>query len=94
MDKSAAGWRLYKSSVAVKSHDTSSWESFLATTFICAQLLALIESQGIRRFVLHSGPTVTTGAFLVKLDLLKVRNIHANKNVALGIQSQPIVFEF
>ena len=93
-DQSSDGWRLYKSSVSLKSDNTSFWESFPATTFVCAQLLALIESQAIRRFVLHSGPSGSAGGFLVSFDVFKIRQTHTDINIALGVQSGFAVFEF
>jgi hypothetical protein len=80
--------------VALKSDNTASWESFPATSFVCAQLLALIESQAIRRFVLHSGPRGTTGAFLVSFDSFKTWQTHADVGIALGIQSGSAVYQF
>lgn len=64
-DQSPNGFRLYKSSVSLKPSGTSTWENFPATTFICAQLLAVIESQATRKFVLHSGPNSNTDAYLL-----------------------------
>ena len=64
-DQSADGWRLQKSSIAVKLGDVSPWETFSPTTFVCAQLLALIDSQAIRKFVLHSGDSGTEDTLLV-----------------------------
>jgi hypothetical protein len=84
-DEGAEGWRLYKSRVGLKPGNTSSWQSFPATTFVCAQLLALIESQAIRRFVLHSGPSGTAGGFLVSFDIFRTRETHADVKLALGI---------
>ena len=84
-DEGAEGWRLYKSRVGLKPGDASSWQSFPATTFVCAQLLALIESQAIRRFVLHSGPSGTAGGFLVSFDTSRMREIYADVKLALGI---------
>jgi hypothetical protein len=93
-DPSAGGWRLHKSSVALKSDNTASWESFSATSFVGAQLLALIESQAIRRFVLHSGPRGTAGGFLVSFGLFKMWQTHVDIGIALGVQSGSAVYQF
>jgi HECT-like Ubiquitin-conjugating enzyme (E2)-binding len=93
VDQGAEGWRLYKSRVGLKSGNTSSWQSFPATTFVCAQLLALIESQAIRRFVLHSGPNDAAGGFLVSFSIFNIRETHADVKIALGIQSGSALFE-
>lgn len=75
-DHSANGFRLYKSSVSLKPSGTSAWESFPATTFICAQLLAVIESQATRKFVLHSGANSDTDAHLVSSWPLSLLNLY------------------
>ena len=55
VDDKADGWRLNKWSLSVQLSPTLGWESYPIEPFISAQLLALIESQGARKFVVHSG---------------------------------------
>ncbi|KAL9110046.1 MAG: hypothetical protein Q9227_005385 [Pyrenula ochraceoflavens] len=53
-DKPHDGWRIYKWTLVTKRSDCSAEETISAGEVICAQILALIESIAIRKFVLHS----------------------------------------
>ncbi|KAL8772338.1 MAG: hypothetical protein Q9209_002550 [Squamulea sp. 1 TL-2023] len=45
--------RIYKWNIRLRSNSCIAWEEYSAQKLISAQLLAMIESQGIQKFVLH-----------------------------------------
>ena len=49
-----SGWRIYKWSLAVQPKPTSGWQSFPTELFLSDILLSLIESQMVRKYVIHS----------------------------------------
>jgi hypothetical protein len=58
----AGGWRIYKAEVSLCSgpeteetsiSDKEPWETYPVETIVAAQLLELIEREGVRRFVVH-----------------------------------------
>ena len=60
----ARGWRLFKANLSVRhgnaplpeeGNDESAWETQETETIVGAQLLEMIEREGVRRFVLHCG---------------------------------------
>ena len=55
----------------MQRHQTASWEQNDVQNFVCAQLLALIESQATRKFVAHTrDPDTVETALLVCLPSL------------------------
>ena len=56
-DKTAQGWRLYKWSLAVIPSHAAGTEIFALESILCTQLLALIDAQAVRKFVVHNGGT-------------------------------------
>lgn len=57
-DLAADGLRLYKSNVSVRHSqlpETRTFESYPTEIITSAQLLELINREGVRRFVIHAG---------------------------------------
>lgn len=57
-DPTADGLRLYKSNVSVRNSqllDAATFESYPTEMITSAQLLELINREGVRRFVIHAG---------------------------------------
>ncbi|KAL2008793.1 hypothetical protein VTN00DRAFT_6987 [Thermoascus crustaceus] len=66
-DITARGWRLFKAALSVRqfanaytheegeANEESTWETQPTETIVGAQLLEMIEREGVRRFVLHCG---------------------------------------
>ncbi|KAI9778508.1 MAG: hypothetical protein M1839_008038 [Geoglossum umbratile] len=54
VDERAEGWRLYKWSLAVQSTEDANVERFPTEAFVSAHLLALIENQGARKFIIRT----------------------------------------
>lgn len=63
-DLTARGWRLFKANLSVRhgnaplpeeGNEESAWETQETETIVGAQLLEMIEREGVRRFVLHCG---------------------------------------
>ncbi|KAL1859311.1 hypothetical protein Plec18167_006735 [Paecilomyces lecythidis] len=54
-DIAANGWRLFKACIAVQRHPSSEAETYPKETIVGAQLLEMIEREGVRRFVIHYG---------------------------------------
>ena len=46
---------LYKWAVALRSSSDSPWQTLSLQKVVSAQLLSLIEEQGVRKFLLYSG---------------------------------------
>ncbi|KAF2088328.1 hypothetical protein K490DRAFT_65005 [Saccharata proteae CBS 121410] len=61
VDERAEGWRLWKWSVAISSNGTPPVQ-YSTPKWISAQLLALIENQGVRKFVIDSQPPTSEEA--------------------------------
>ncbi|KZF23837.1 hypothetical protein L228DRAFT_267798 [Xylona heveae TC161] len=53
VDERAEGWRLFKWALAVRKRPGEQKESHAIEGFIAAQMLALIDSQAVRKFVVH-----------------------------------------
>jgi hypothetical protein len=53
-DVSAEGWRIYKSSVSIKTSLKTEWEDYSPEIFISSQLLALTNSSAARKFIMHT----------------------------------------
>ncbi|KAF2146594.1 uncharacterized protein K452DRAFT_348336 [Aplosporella prunicola CBS 121167] len=56
VDERAEGWRLFKWSMAVTGQSSGVMKSYSMPKWISAQLLTLIENQGIRKFTVRSEP--------------------------------------
>ncbi|GAD97226.1 hypothetical protein NFIA_069180 [Paecilomyces variotii No. 5] len=54
-DIAANGWKLFKACIAVQRHSSSDPKTYPKETIVGAQLLEMIEREGIRRFVIHYG---------------------------------------
>ncbi|CRG88284.1 hypothetical protein PISL3812_05313 [Talaromyces islandicus] len=54
-DPAADGLRLYKSNISVRHSETTPYESYPTEIITSAQLLELINREGVRRFVIHAG---------------------------------------
>lgn len=68
------GWRIYKANISVcprsretaaDNSDEESWETYSVETIVAAQLLELIEREGVRRFVVHCSDSDGDGGILV-----------------------------
>lgn len=68
------GWRIYKANISVcpgsrntvnGSPDEETWETYPVETIVAAQLLELIEREGLRRFVVHHSDSDEDGGVLV-----------------------------
>ena len=71
-DVRAEGLRLFKWSVSLQRAQNSAWETHPVQSFVCAQLLALLDAQAIRKFVAYSGTLEdTTGAILVRVSRIR-----------------------
>lgn len=46
--------KIYKWEIRLALSDSNAWEEYPATKFVSAQILAMIESQGVQRFVVHN----------------------------------------
>ncbi len=57
VDERAEGWRLHKWSVALghADDDDGPAETHALESWVAAQLLALADAQGVRKFVVHGG---------------------------------------
>lgn len=66
---------LYKWEIRLAPSENSAWEEHPASKFVSAQIVTMIENQGVQRFVIHDGSQeensqtllVCTCLFLVKL---------------------------
>ncbi|KAL8939718.1 MAG: hypothetical protein Q9216_003196 [Gyalolechia sp. 2 TL-2023] len=54
-DADSARIRLYKWEIRLAPKEGSAWQEYPADKFVSAQILAMIESQGVQRFVIHDG---------------------------------------
>ncbi|KAI9819501.1 MAG: hypothetical protein M1827_006949 [Pycnora praestabilis] len=64
-DARANGYRIYKWSVAVRQDENDTSRQYPVQAFISAQLLALIDNQAVRRFVIHNKEVGETGSALL-----------------------------
>lgn len=49
--------RLHKSSISLSNGSDDKISSYPSSLFVCAQLLSLIESTALKKFIVHSGPS-------------------------------------
>lgn len=70
------GWRIYKANISVSlglgktaivNSDEETWETYSVETIVAAQLLELIEREGLRRFVVHCSDSDGDGGILVSI---------------------------
>lgn len=54
VDERAGGWRLWKWSLCVQLDSRSEGQTFPTEMFVSTQLLGLIESQAVRKFVIYN----------------------------------------
>jgi len=54
VDERADGWRLWKWSLCVQLNGQSDEQAFSIEMFVSAQLLAMIEDQAVRKFVMYN----------------------------------------
>ncbi|KAL8842734.1 MAG: hypothetical protein Q9170_000390 [Blastenia crenularia] len=57
--------KLYKWEVRFRTTASSAWQEYPADKFVTAQLLGMIESQGVKRFVVHDGNDEEDGMSLL-----------------------------
>ncbi|KAI9824283.1 MAG: hypothetical protein M1832_002091 [Thelocarpon impressellum] len=53
VDEQAGGWRLMKWSLSVIPEDGAAQQMFPEDAFVAAQLLALVDSQAVKKFIIH-----------------------------------------
>lgn len=64
-DTLAGGLRLFKWSVCLQRIQSTAWEKFPVQEFVCAQLLALVDAQAIRKYLAYSGALGDTKSALL-----------------------------
>ncbi|KAH0564939.1 hypothetical protein GP486_001678 [Trichoglossum hirsutum] len=68
-DERAEGWRLYKWSLAVQPAEEANTERFRADFFISVHLLALIETQGARKYIIETDGATPILLWVFNTDL-------------------------
>src|SRR5437773_10227251 len=66
-DIHAEGWRLYKWALGVRSTASAISEVHRTVAFISAHILALINSQAVRKFIVHCDKDVNDGLMVCSL---------------------------
>jgi HECT-like Ubiquitin-conjugating enzyme (E2)-binding len=83
-DISAEGWRIYKSSISVKSSLKTEWEAYSPEIFISSQLLALINSSAARKFIIHT-TDIKQGLLVSRVSDNMVEEADYPSTIGLGL---------
>lgn len=69
-DDQTQGWRIYKWGLSVKLSEAADQEIVSTESVLCTQLLALIDAQAVRKFVVHRGGDLDSDTGILVRDVL------------------------